>query len=465
MRAVGYVRVSSEQQAEGFSLGAQRSEIARYCQREGWALERYYADEGASAYTDDISKRPQFQALLDAVSRAEFDVVVVHTLDRWARKAAVQSPTLERLGKAGIGFVSIAEGHDFTSPSGRLLLTVMGGVNEFQSAQTALHVNKAQRQRAELGLPVGGVPFGYVIPEPGAAPLIDPVNGPAVVEAFERRESGEGHSAVAESFNARGLVTTRGNAFTGYSIRDLYRTRFYLGVVSYKGQEYPGQHESLIDEGLFQRVQLQRPRREPRSRRGVAILRGLIRCSRCDRPVYPDHHHTGRVLYRERHMRDCVTEGVSVRAEVIDEQIRRIIAAIDVPAESKSTALKLAKGDGGLDIARLQERRKRLARAYGDGAYTEDEYTARLAEIDAQLRAVVPVDINAVAMSRELVTRMDLIWNEATPKERARVVSTLIDTAYVDMREATVGAIVPRPGFRALLETSSSSKTPRRVSN
>ena len=54
LRAVGYVRVSTEEQIQGHSLDAQRSEIERYCERNGCRLERFYADEGVSAPTDDI---------------------------------------------------------------------------------------------------------------------------------------------------------------------------------------------------------------------------------------------------------------------------------------------------------------------------------------------------------------------------------------------------------------------------
>ena len=68
-RAVGYVRVSTEEQVDGHSLDAQRREIARYCEHDGHELQRFYADEGVSAYTDKIDKRPQLRALLADAER------------------------------------------------------------------------------------------------------------------------------------------------------------------------------------------------------------------------------------------------------------------------------------------------------------------------------------------------------------------------------------------------------------
>ena len=58
-RTVGYIRVSDESQVDGYSLDAQRAEIARWCKRRGYELVGIYADEGVSAHTDRIDKRPE----------------------------------------------------------------------------------------------------------------------------------------------------------------------------------------------------------------------------------------------------------------------------------------------------------------------------------------------------------------------------------------------------------------------
>jgi site-specific DNA recombinase len=96
-RAAGYVRVSDESQVDGHSLDAQRSEIARWCERTGYQLVAIYADEGVSAYSKSIEKRPQLMQLLNDADAGTFDIAVVHTLDRWSRRSAVMSQSLERL--------------------------------------------------------------------------------------------------------------------------------------------------------------------------------------------------------------------------------------------------------------------------------------------------------------------------------------------------------------------------------
>ena len=112
-RIVGYVRVSTDEQVDGRSLDAQRREIERYADQHGLTLVGIYADEGVSAHTDRLEKRPQLSALLADASRGAFDAVVVHTIDRWARNIRVQTEALQRLGGAGVGFVSLTESIDF----------------------------------------------------------------------------------------------------------------------------------------------------------------------------------------------------------------------------------------------------------------------------------------------------------------------------------------------------------------
>ena len=113
-----------------------------------------------SAHTDRISKRPELSRLIDHAEQHQFDIVVVHTLDRWARNMRVQTEALQILGDARVGFASVTENIDYTTAEGKLMLTMIGGFAELFSAQLARHVKKAVRQRVEHGLPSGPVPFG-----------------------------------------------------------------------------------------------------------------------------------------------------------------------------------------------------------------------------------------------------------------------------------------------------------------
>ncbi len=118
-RAAVYHRVSSEEQVEGYSLDAQQRATTAYCQAHGWDLVREYRDEGKSARTDNLTKRPAFSRMIADAEYGRFDVIVVHKLDRFARNLRVQLETFGRLERAGVAFVSVSEQMDLTTLQGR----------------------------------------------------------------------------------------------------------------------------------------------------------------------------------------------------------------------------------------------------------------------------------------------------------------------------------------------------------
>src|SRR5215213_11457256 len=138
VRAALYQRVSSEDQIEGYSLDAQDRSGRLYCQTHGWDVGQVYRDEGRSGRTDDLSKRPAFKQMLADAEAGLIDVVVVHKLDRFARNRRVAFEALERLGKAHVGFVSLTEHIDHSSPSGQLMLTMLVGLSQFYSDNLSL---------------------------------------------------------------------------------------------------------------------------------------------------------------------------------------------------------------------------------------------------------------------------------------------------------------------------------------
>ncbi len=128
LRAAGYRRVSSQEQTEGHSLDAQTVHIQTYVQSQGWSLVQIYSDAGISAKKG--SRRPAFEQMLKDATSGLFDVVVVDKIDRFYRHLGGLLSTLEHLNNNGISFVSVQEKLDFTTPWGKLMLTVLGMLAE-----------------------------------------------------------------------------------------------------------------------------------------------------------------------------------------------------------------------------------------------------------------------------------------------------------------------------------------------
>ena len=369
-RAAAYIRVSDESQVQGYSLDAQRIEIARWCERNGYQLILVYSDEGVSARTEMIEKRLQLVRLLDDARLKKFDIVVVHTLDRWARNIGVQRQAIRRLAEFEIGFTSATEDFDYSSPHGRLVLTMIGGAAEFFSDQLAVHVSKSQGLRAELGFPVGPVPFGYRILEPGGIPQLYKEEPGAVCKIYERRAAGESYGSLADWLNDQGFKTIAGGFFTSHAVRDLLECRFYLGKITYRGEEYPGRHEAIISEELYQRIQARKQKRDSiRSVQGPkGVLQGLIACGNCGKRIQSDRHRFGGAMYRERHSHQCETNNRSIMAKKVDEQIEAILTSVELRPEWRDEMAKLAIASvEGPTPKELKDKRRRLSRAYAKG--------------------------------------------------------------------------------------------------
>lgn len=159
-RAALYVRVSSEEQVEGYSLPAQRRAIEEYCRSHGYAIVQRYADEGKSGRSDDLAKRPAFKQMLDDADAGRFDVVIVHKNDRFARNRRVAFDAFHRLGSAGVGFVSIVENMDYSTPAGQLMLTMLVGLSQFYSDNLSAETKKGKAERKRQGFWNGLLPFG-----------------------------------------------------------------------------------------------------------------------------------------------------------------------------------------------------------------------------------------------------------------------------------------------------------------
>ena len=466
--AVGYIRVSTEDQTQGYSLDAQRAGIQEYCERNGYQLVRIYADEGVSAHTDKISKRPQLSLLLEHATQGQFDVVVVHTLDRWARNMRVHVEALQRLIDARVGFASVTEDIDFNTAIGRVMMALLAAFAEFFSSQLGEHVKKAVKQRAAQGLQNGSAPFGYLRDDETGIPCPVPEEAEAVRTVFAKRAAGETSGKIAVRLNAAGFRTRRGNTFTDGSVRDMLGFRFYLGVVRLGDEEFPGQHEGIIAPELFERVQTRTVKRGPAlhtagGARG--LLAGIIRCGHCGDRLQADRNSSGNPLYRERPVFVCKTEGEpgalgcktagkSRVASHIDAQMGDIFGSLVLPQDWKQRIARQSVRTEGPSVSDLQGRRLRLGRSYRDETITEEEYQREREELDAQLRIAqlsTTIELDEVA---ELLENLAELWGAAKPDERRRLLRTLVEAVHVDIESKCIVGITPVPAFTKLIESA-----------
>jgi site-specific DNA recombinase len=202
LRAVGYVRVSTEEQVQqGFSLDAQADRIRAYGQSQDYALSSIYSDEGYSA--KDL-ERPAIRRLLADVATGSIDVLLVYKLDRLSRRLRDLTEVLDLLARHDVSFESVTEPFETKSAPGRLMLNVLGGFGQFEREVNGERVLLAMERRFREGKWMVQPPYGYriedgfLIVEPGEATLVRRIfarylgDGPGVKE-LARALNDEGH--------------------------------------------------------------------------------------------------------------------------------------------------------------------------------------------------------------------------------------------------------------------------------
>jgi len=140
MKIVGYVRVSTQKQVKGKSIEIQKEAIKRYCDANELDLVKIYTDKGISAY----KKRPQYKAMIEhLLKNDDWKGLIVHDLTRFGRSTADLLFQINRLDGKGKVFISIKDNIDISTKTGRLLLTMLSAIADFE--------RESIRERMEAG--------------------------------------------------------------------------------------------------------------------------------------------------------------------------------------------------------------------------------------------------------------------------------------------------------------------------
>jgi DNA invertase Pin-like site-specific DNA recombinase len=151
-RAAIYARVSTSGQDPALQL----RELREYCKARGWAIYDEFVDRGFSGGT---GSRPQLDRLLSDAHRRRFDVVAVWKFDRFARSVSHLLRSLELFGSLGIGFVSLSEQIDTSTPAGKLVFTVLGAVADLERSLIGERVRAGLRNAKAKGKRLGRKPL------------------------------------------------------------------------------------------------------------------------------------------------------------------------------------------------------------------------------------------------------------------------------------------------------------------
>ncbi len=152
MKVAIYARVST---TNGQDPEMQLRELREYADRRGWKIAGEYVDAGISGARE---KRPELDRMMADAHRRRFDAVVVWKFDRFARSVSHLLRALETFKALGIEFVSLSEQVDTSTPTGRMIFTVLGAVAELERSLIAERVRAGLRNARAKGKRLGRPP-------------------------------------------------------------------------------------------------------------------------------------------------------------------------------------------------------------------------------------------------------------------------------------------------------------------
>lgn len=210
MKAIGYVRVSTEEQAtDGVSLDAQRAKISAWCELNDYTLTTVHVDAGISGKSAD--NRPGLQQALSECKKGT--ALVVYSLSRLARSTKDTITISERLTKVGADLVSLSEKIDTTTAAGKMVFRMLAVLAEFERDQISERTATAMHHMKSQGKRVGAVPYGYDLANDGIH-LVDNVPEQSVIaQAKELRAGGLSFEKIAAELESRGLYSRKRTRF------------------------------------------------------------------------------------------------------------------------------------------------------------------------------------------------------------------------------------------------------------
>lgn len=273
-----YIRVSTERQVEeGYSVAAQKLNLTKFAEDQGWMVYDMYADEGISG--KNVEDRPEVQRLIGDIKAGKVNVVVLYKFDRLTRDARDTEDFIKLIQDFGIQVFTLSGGSvDVSTATGRFSVRISGAVAQLEREQTIERVKFAFKQKVEEGYTLATYTqcYGYERKIHEKDITINPTEAKVVKRIFEMYANGKSFTEIAKMLNAEAVPTKlngkevkkRGtnepyviqSVWMPKTIRLILSNPVYIGKVRYHvnskdGFVANGNHEPIIDEKLWNTVQ------------------------------------------------------------------------------------------------------------------------------------------------------------------------------------------------------------------
>lgn len=438
---VAYLRVSTEAQTEKYGLDMQKQKILEYCDREGVVIDKWYIDGG---YSGSKLDRPQITELLDDSEKGLIAKVFIYKLDRMSRDVIDTLNLLYRfLPKYGVQVISMTEDLKFENPMDKVMIGVNAIMGQYEREVIYMRTRAGMKERVKKGLWMGGgkVPFGYYYDRNDG--ILHPKKDEAEIvrKAYQLYIDGYSCERISKMLGFKGERI----------VIQILNRKSNIGIIEYKGEEYKGLHEPIVDEHTFYQAQECMKKRHTNSHvTNDNILTGLCYCGVCGARMryqkwgkyhklvcYSQYKHGKEYMIKDPNCDNAKVMADEIEADVEDCFKRFAINVEETQkAESKSAIIEDA-------IKKSNAKIKKYYSLYAENESDNlleliQEEEKRVSELKVELHSEIASEKSVDADSIKEIKRISDVWDKLNRQEKNKILKKCVNKVVITKKDVEV---------------------------
>ena len=420
-KAIIYLRVSTEEQVDNFSLDTQEDICRKEAERRGYEVVEIFREEGRSAKT--IVGRPILIQMLEYCrkNKRKVQAVFVYRIDRISRQTADYLGIRKKLAESDVAVVSATEPTG-DSPTEKLVETILAGFAQLDNDIRSERARNGLRARFNKGLISGKPPLGYIF-QSGYA-VKDPKTWDLMKKAWELMATGsKSLSEIGKVMTDWGLRETHGkkiHIIRPQTANAIFRLKFYAGYLNSKTykEEVRGQHVPMITEEQFYKVQaiLDGRKQNQVTKRDHRFnidfpLRRIVKCGNCGAGFtgawttsghgkkFPYYWCSKRCIYKSIPIADVEYALINLLKELTPkkENLEYFLDTIQRTYHERLSRLNKIRNEADAEIESLKALRKTIVEKNLAGVYSDEIFKEQNAAIEDRIaRALVVKEDNTL---------------------------------------------------------------------
>ena len=448
-------RVSSDEQALGYSLGIQKENLLTYCQKNDLdVIYEFKEDHSAKNFN-----RPAFNEFLLYLkkNKGKIDILLFTSWDRFSRNIMDALIMIDKLKQLGVTVRAIEQPIDLTVPENLMMLAMYLVIPEIDNSRRSIKIKGGIRAALKAGRWPFNAPLGYrnTRDEKNKTNIIHTKDAPHIKCAFEKCSTGTSQVELLLFLKKKGIRISRSY------LSALLRNKVYAGFINIpeSGDEFAetirGLHEPIITEALFNKVQkllvdniVKKNKPKFSSKRMELPLRGNLICSKCR------NHLTGSAsrsqngkLHFYYHCNAC--GGDRIKAETINESVIEILASLKFKNsinnlfesilkerfKDKKIVVQSSKQNSVKRLSELNSRIIKLQDMLADGNITSDDfremkkrYIDEKNKIEETAKCDDGIDIDTnqkLLKSVKALSRLDILYRDASLNNKQKIIGSI----------------------------------------